>query len=202
MSKVINYYPPSHTPKSTTVRIDIDSFIYYYTVLSGIFYAMQAMELLGWSEVSRQSLPNPQDLPGLREFIRYASWSENLVESLACWTCGPGLTVQLGAGSGQVYWPFPISSQEFEMYCMSSGFSKLFLNRLVAKSTLFEYRFDFTDLSSTPTHLDIAMSTLENDSFFCLLRYDIVGRVAKCLLFFKLIDGFGRRPLHITNLIA
>jgi hypothetical protein len=45
------------------------------------------------------------------------------------------------------------------------------------------------------------MSNFENASFFCLLRYDITARTAKCMLFVKPMDNLRRRPL-LPNEIA
>lgn len=143
-----------------------------------------------------------QDRPGLDEFLRYASWSNQSWDSLYAWSCTSNLTVHLGVGSGQRHWPFPVSSEEFQRYCETIGFSELFLNALVAKAPLFEHRFVVTDASDVPTHLEIAMATLENDSFFSLLRYHIAKSEAKVIIFFKPVDHINRTPLYLSKIIA
>lgn len=149
-----------------------------------------------------------QNLPGLESFVEYASWDETHSDPLENWSCSPNLQVFLGEGSGQLSSPFHIRSQQFISICTEFGFSQEIFNKLVAKAPLFEYRFVFPKAEdpivlreSSPTHLEIAMATYENDSFFCLLRYDLGKRSSKVLLFSKTMDSVRKRPFLNSDLV-
>jgi hypothetical protein len=145
-----------------------------------------------------------EGIAGTYDFTSHASWNQVPHTRLSTWSCSPKLMVAFGQGSGQQSSPFSITSQEFQTLCRNEfGFSQPFLQKLVAKVSLFEHHFDFSESSeiSAPMHLEIAMSNFENASFFCLLRYDITARTAKCMLFVKPMDNLRRRPL-LPNEIA
>lgn len=136
---------------------------------------------------------------GLEFFVAYASWNKSF-GSLQEWSCSPKLHVSIGEGSGQHTTPFSISSKHFTSICTGYGFSEPFLRKIVAKAPMFEYRFDYG--STSPSYLEIAMSTFENDSFFCLLRYDLKERSLKVLIFLKGMDHLRTRPLRPEDLLA
>jgi hypothetical protein len=146
-----------------------------------------------------------ENIAGTYDFTSHASWSRFPHARLSMLSCSPKLMVAFGEGSGQQSPPFSIISQEFKTLCRSElGFSQPFMQKLVTKSSLFEHHFDFSESSeiSAPMHLEIAMSNFENDSFFCLLRYDITARKAKCMLFVKPLDHLKRRLLLRNELVG
>jgi hypothetical protein len=142
-----------------------------------------------------------QTLPGLQYFVGFASWDEAQSKPLETWSCSPNLRVWFGEGSGQVSTPFRIRSQEFISICTEFEFSEEFLNKFVAKAPLFEYRFIFPKADVSPSYLEIAMATYENDGFFCLLRYDLNARSAKVVLFSKTMDHVRKTPFLNSVLI-
>ncbi|KAE9366848.1 hypothetical protein N431DRAFT_417771 [Stipitochalara longipes BDJ] len=149
-----------------------------------------------------------QNLPGLESFVEYASWDETHSGLLELWNCSPNLQVFLGEGSGQLSTPFHIRSQQFISICAEIGFSQNFLNKLIAKAPLFEYKFVFQQAEdpgvlreSTPTHLEIAIATYENDGCFTLLRYNLSKRSSKVLIFSKTIDSIRNKPFLNSDLI-
>ena len=144
-----------------------------------------------------------QRMPGLESFVKYAKWNTSC-ESLQTWSGSPNLHVSIGSGSGQKSTPFSITSERFCSVCADLGFSQSFLRKVVAKVPMFEYRFDFpaSASTSTPPSLEIAMSTFENDSFFCLLRYDLKERTSKVLIFLKAMDHLRKQPLLANDLVA
>lgn len=144
-------------------------------------------------------------IAGMYDFTSHASWNRVSNTGLSTWSCSPKLTVAFGEGSGQQSSPFSITSQEFQTLCRNEfGFSQPFLQKLVAKVSLFEHHFEFVESSkiSAPTHLEIAMSNFENDSFFCMLRYEITTRTARCILFVKPMDHLKRRRLLRSELVG
>jgi hypothetical protein len=146
-----------------------------------------------------------QLMPGLEYFIKYAAWNETYPGPLQTWSCSPNLHVSVGQGSGQRSTPFSISSQNFSSKYAELGFSKPFLQKIVAKAPLFEYRFNVPELvhiSTPPTHLEVAMGTFENDSFFYLLRYNLKQRSSKVLVFLKAIDHLRKRSILPVDLFA
>lgn len=83
-------------------------------------------------------------------------------------------------------------------------FSEPFLQKIVAKASMFEHQFVFSGTSTTknqPTHLEVGMSVFENDSYFCVLRYDIAIGVASCLLFLKPMDYLKTKPLEPEDMM-
>jgi Mg2+ and Co2+ transporter CorA len=148
-------------------------------------------------------LSEKQFVPGLESFIKYAKWSASC-GSLQTWSGSPNLHVSIGTGSGQLSTPFSITSERFCSVCADFGFSQSFLQKVVAKAPMFEYRFDFPASANTsiPPSLEIAMSTFENDSFFCLLRYDLKERTSKVLIFLKAMDHLRKRTLLANDLVA
>jgi hypothetical protein len=149
-------------------------------------------------------LDERQIMPGLEYFVKYASWNAS-EDRLQTWSCTPNLQVSIGEGSGQQSSAFSIGSQRFCSVCAEIGFSQSFLQKVVAKAPMFEYRFDFPELaneSTTPSHLELAMSTYENDSFFCLLRYDLKKKKSKVLIFLKARDYLRKRSLLPQDLVA
>lgn len=161
---------------------------------------------------------------GLEAFIARAIWNTDYPTPLEEWQ-HKKVQVFVGEGSGQSSTPFSISPETFSAKCEEFRFSKIFLQRLVAKAPLFENRFEFSTISDTaavPSHLEIAMANFENDAFFCLLRYDFRERSSKALLLLKTMDYLkeasssskdilpwfdsrkailGRHPLMILNVI-
>ncbi|PMD24628.1 hypothetical protein NA56DRAFT_493636 [Hyaloscypha hepaticicola] len=150
-------------------------------------------------------LDERQVMPGLEYFVKYAAWNAS-GDPLLYWSCRANLQVWIGEGSGQMSAAFSISSQRFCSVCAEIGFSQSFLQKVIAKAPMFEYRFDFPEIayeSTPPSHLEIAMSTFENDSFFCLLRYDLQKKKSKALIFLKARDYLRKnRPLLLQHLIA
>jgi hypothetical protein len=146
-----------------------------------------------------------QAMPGLEYFVKYTTWNAS-EDRLLPWSCTPNLQVSIGEGSGQLSAAFSIGSKRFCSVCAENGFSQSFLQRVVAKAPMFEYRFDFPELaneSTPPSHLEIAISTFENDSFFCLLRYELKKKKSKVLIFLKTRDYLRRnRPLLPHHLMA
>ena len=131
-----------------------------------------------------------QIMPGIDFFVAYASWKKTAHQSLRTWS-STNLHLYLGEGSGQRNAPFCVTSDEFVSICNEIGFSQPFLRKLFAKAPIFEYRFDSLDSSGSstaPSHLEIAMANYENDSFFCLFRYNINERTSPCMLFLKVLD--------------
>lgn len=122
-----------------------------------------------------------------------ASWDEATPKPLQTWT-RPGQNVMVGEGSGQNSSPFSVTAQVFRRKCAEIGFSQPFLDKLVSRSALFEYKFVYpgatgsTAIALSPSHLEVAMANYENDSFFCLVRYEFVTRRSDCLLFLKTGD--------------
>jgi len=150
-------------------------------------------------------LDERQIMRGLEYFVKYAAWNASK-DRLQTWSCTPNLQVSIGEGSGQLSAAFSIGSQRFCSLCAEIGFSQSFLQKVDAKAPMFEYRFDFPELaneSTPPSHLELAMSTFENDSFFCLLRYELKKKNSKVLIFLKARDNLSRnRPLLTQHLIA
>jgi Mg2+ and Co2+ transporter CorA len=150
-------------------------------------------------------LDERQIMPGLEYFVKYAAWNAS-EDRLQTWSCTPNLQDSIGEGSGQLSAAFSIGSQRFCSLCAEIGFSQSFLQKVVAKAPMLEYGFDFPELaneSTPPSHLELAMSTFENDSFFCLLRYGLKKNKSKVLLFLKARDYLRRnRPLLPQHLIA
>ena len=109
------------------------------------------------------------------------------------------LEVTIGEGSGQKSSPFSIPREEFKGYCDRHGFSGPFLRKFVSKGPMFEHQFVFGEGSKTPSHLEIAIATFENDSF-CLFRYDISRRSAVFLLFIKTMDYLKARPTNVHDI--
>ena len=113
----------------------------------------------------------------------------------------------VGEGSGQISSPFSVTAQVFSRKCSEIGFSRPFLDKLVSRSSLFEYRFVFpgpTDSTATalsPSHLEVAMANYENDSFFCLVRYELVDRKSDCLLFLKTGDHLKKNLIKAADFI-
>ena len=142
-----------------------------------------------------------QVLPGFENFLSYASWNENSKQPPIIWSNGPSLKVYIGEGSGQLSCPYSIGSQEFVVLCQDLQFSRIFLDKLAAKASLFEHRFLFNGQQS-PTQVEIAMSIYEIDGFSCLLRYDMKDRSVNCMLFLKTMDYIKDKPLHISTVIA
>jgi hypothetical protein len=149
-----------------------------------------------------------QSMPGLDFFIGYASWDETCSQPLETWSCSQNLKVLLGEGSGQLSTPFLIRSQQFTSICTDFGFSQGFLQKFIAKAPLFEYQFVFQKSEdpaalreSSPSHLEVAIATFQNDSFFCLLRYNLIERSAKVMLFSKAMDHVRKTPLLTSDLI-
>jgi hypothetical protein len=150
-------------------------------------------------------LDERQVMPGLEYLIKYAAWNAS-EDRLLTWSCSPNIQVSIGEGSGQLSAAFSIGSQRFCSVCAEIRFSQSFLQKVVAKAPMFEYQFEFLELaneSTRPSHLEIAMSTFENDSFFCLLRYDLKKKTSKVLIFIKAMDYLrSNRPLLPHHLIA
>jgi Mg2+ and Co2+ transporter CorA len=145
-----------------------------------------------------------QIMPGLAYFVNYAAWN-NSNQPLQTWSCSPNLHVSIGEGSGQLSTAFSVSPQHFSSVCTEIGFSQSFLQKLIAKAPMFEYRFGFPELANAsmqPSHLEIGMSTFENDSFFCLLRYDLKEKTSKVLIFLKGMDHLRKRALLPDDLVA
>lgn len=147
-------------------------------------------------------------MPDFNDFILDAAWDETTPSPLQTWTRPPGQNVMVGEGSGQNSSPFSVTGEAFTRKCSEIGFSRPFLDKLVSRSPLFEYNFVLptsTDPTATilsPTHLEVAMANYENDSFFCLLRYDIVERKSDCLLFLKTGDYLKQDLIHPVDFIS
>jgi CorA-like Mg2+ transporter protein len=140
----------------------------------------------------------------IQAFIPLVTWRET---SLLSWK-SPQVEVSIGEGSGQYASPFSITSKDFTEKCQCFGFSPKLLQRLQDNASLFEHVFHFPEHSSAvtsscqvdiPTHLEIFMASYENDAFFCLFRYDMKMKIAKCLLFVKLGDYSERRLMRISE---
>lgn len=132
-------------------------------------------------------------------------WKTSDDEPLKEWSCSQALEVKIGTGSGQITTPFSISSKKFTSVSTEFGFSQSFLQKVVTKAPIFEYQFTFPELTKTyspPSYLEIAMSTFENDSFFCLLRYNMKEKSSKVLIFLKDMDHLKERPLDPEYLSA
>ncbi len=146
-------------------------------------------------------LDERQAVPGLEYLVKYATWNAS-EDRLLTSSCTPNLQVSIGKGSGQPSAAFSIGSQRFCPVCAGIGFSQSFLQKVVAKAPMFEYRIDFPELayeSTQPPHLEIAMSTFENDSFFCLLRYELKTKKSKVLIFLKARDYLRRDWLLLPH---
>jgi len=142
-----------------------------------------------------------QALPGFENFLSYASWNENFKQPLITWSLDPSLKLYIGEGSGQISFPYSTGSQEFVFLCREMQFSRSFLDKLAAKASLFEHRFDF-DAQHSPTHMEIAMSIYEIDGFSCFVRYDFKSRSLRCVLFLKTMDYIKEKPLNISTVVA
>jgi hypothetical protein len=146
-----------------------------------------------------------QNMPGLDSFVQYASWDEIGSQPLKTWSCSPKLQLLLGEGSGQLNTPFSIRSQEFISICAEFGFSDAFLQKFVAKTPLFEYRFVMPKPPEpqeiAPSHLEIMLATFEIDGFFCLLRYELSEQSSKVILFSKTMDCVRKQPFLNSDLI-
>jgi hypothetical protein len=148
-------------------------------------------------------LSEKQFMLGLKSFVKYAKWNASC-GSLQTWSGSPNLHVFIGNGSGQLSTPSSITSERFCSVSADFGFSQPFLQKVVAKVPIFEYRFDFPASAdtTTPPSLEIAMFTFENDSFFCLLRYDLKERTSKNLKFLKAMDHLKGKSLLANDLAA
>jgi hypothetical protein len=140
----------------------------------------------------------------IQAFIPLVEWCKT---SLQSWK-SPKVEVSIGEGSGQYASPFSITSKDFTEKCLCFGFSPKLLQRLQGNASLFEHVFHFPEHSGAvtsssqvdiPTHLEIFMAGYENDAFFCLFRYDMKMKIAKCLLFVKLGDYSERRLMRISE---
>ena len=146
-------------------------------------------------------------MPGFDDFILDASWDDATPRPLQTWTRPQGQNVMVGEGAGQNSSPFSVTAQVFSHKCSEIGFSRPFLDKLVSRSALFEYRFVFpgsTDSIATalsPSHLEIAMATYENDAFFCLFRYGLVDRKSDCLLFLKTGNHLKKNLIEAADFI-
>ncbi|MCJ1239318.1 hypothetical protein MMC14_007312 [Varicellaria rhodocarpa] len=152
--------------------------------------------------VQRPALKNNLLTPvevAIQGFNHLFSWGST---SLQSWS-SPQVEVVIGEGSGQYVSPFSISALDFAEKCLNFDFSPKLLKRLQDHGSLFEHVFRFAQESGTsqpssfvdaPTHLEILMTNYENDAFFCLFRYSIKTKKAKCLLFIKSGD-YSERPL-------
>ena len=164
------------------------------------------MEMTGISvqrPVLKNNLLTPVDV-AIQGFSTLFSWG---CTSLQTWS-SPQVEVVIGKGSGQYVSPFSISSLDFAEKCRSFDFSPKLLRRLQDHSSLFEHVFHFAQEAGTspslshvdaPTHLEILMTNYENGAFFCLFRYDIKTKTAKCLLFVKSGDYSERPSMRISN---
>ncbi|KAF8861944.1 hypothetical protein BDZ45DRAFT_687218 [Acephala macrosclerotiorum] len=142
------------------------------------------------------------DLPGIYHFTSYAAFSNT--NSIRKWSCSPRLEVVIGLGSGQNASPFLVTESQFKQTCRNMEFSEPFLQKIVAKASMFEHQWVFSGAAITknePSHLEIGMSVFENDSFFCLLRYDVVEGVAKCILFLKSMDYLKNKVLESEDMV-
>ncbi|KUJ14471.1 uncharacterized protein LY89DRAFT_736505 [Mollisia scopiformis] len=147
-------------------------------------------------------------MPDFNDFVLDASWDAASPPPLQTWTRAPqGQNIMIGEGSGQNSSPFSMTAQVFTRKCSEIGFSQPFLDKLISRAPLFEYRFVFpgpTDPTATavsPTHLEVAMANFENDSFFCLFRYGLIDRRSHCLLFLKTGDYLKKDLLKATDFI-
>jgi hypothetical protein len=147
-------------------------------------------------------------MPDFNDFILDASWDEATPRPLQTWTRPQSQNVMVGEGSGQNSSPFSVTAQVFSRKCSEIGFSQPFLDKLVSRSSLFEYNFVFagptasTTIALSPTHLEVAMANYENDSFFCLVRYDLVDRKSDCLLFLKTGDYLKQNLVKAADFIS
>ena len=146
-------------------------------------------------------------MPGFNDFILDVSWDEATPRTQQTWTGAQGQNVMVGEGSGQMSSPFSVTAQAFSRKCSEIGFSRPFLDKLVSRSSLFEYKFVFpesTDSTATalsPSHLEVAIANFENDSFFCLVRYGLVDRKSDCLLFLKTGDHLKKDLITAADFI-
>jgi len=158
----------------------------------------------GEKSTSQRSL---NTMLGFNDFISDVSWDDATSRPLQTWTQPQGQNVMVGEGSGQVSSPFSVTAQVFSRKCSEIGFSRPFLDKLVPRSSLFEYRFVFPESTGSiatalsPSHLEVAMANYENDSFFCLFRYGLIDRKSDCLLFLKTGDYLKQDLIKATDFI-
>ncbi|KAH8649467.1 hypothetical protein BGZ60DRAFT_422391 [Tricladium varicosporioides] len=153
----------------------------------------------------------PQVLPGFDEFISAYTWGTgNDFETLSCSEKSLMPDLWIGEGSGQLFSPFSVKAEQFKLRCGQIGFSQEILQKLLSKAPMFEYNFVFASLpitdpnysssSKIPTHLEIAVATFENDSFFALLRYDIKSRHTNGVVFIKSMDYLKKDEVFAMDL--
>ncbi|CZR54672.1 uncharacterized protein PAC_04556 [Phialocephala subalpina] len=139
------------------------------------------------------------DLSGIQGFTSDAAFSNT--DSIRTWSCSPRLEVMIGLGSGQNASPFSVTEPQFENICKDMEFSELFLQKIIARASMFEHQWVFSGATSQPSHLELSISVFENDSFFFLLRYNILLGAVKCLLLLKSMGYLKTKPLKVQDMI-
>jgi hypothetical protein len=127
--------------------------------------------------------------PGTLHLVAWPSWFD----------LDPMLDVRVGLGSGQYRSPFSCGQDIFDKIVKDFQFSAQILSRVKEKQSYFEHVFIGGE---SPTHLEITASTYEHDSFFCLIRYEILTRRTRCLVFLKSFDQLKKSSLTLPTIMS
>jgi hypothetical protein len=108
--------------------------------------------------------------------------------------------VHISSGTGQIKAPFLMTPECFAETCETLEFSPRLLAKLRGKKPFFEYTVHRTD--ERITHLEVALSSYEVDSYLVIARYDIAANSIRAIVSFKSVDQVTLAPVRRSNVIG